>query len=162
MATSRSVSIVIASSAALLLAVAVPVHAQGKSAGKGTGNNASGHKSTPPSSSPLPSAIAGPAAGAAGVPPLAWLDDASLLEPGSVSTTISAVRWSGTDLSEVNFPIVQAAIGVTQRFQIGASVPHVVGSADGTGPVGGVGTSYISTKIALLTGAGASGVKLAV
>ena len=150
-------------SAALVLAVAVPVRAQGNSAGKGNGNgngNANGHKITPPSSSPLPNPVAGPAAATAGAPPLAWLDDASLLDPGSVSTTISVVRWSGTDLSEVNFPIFQAAVGLTPRVQIGASVPHIVGSADGTGAVGGVGTSYVSAKIAVLTGG--SGVKLAV
>ena len=139
-------------SAVLMLALAVPVHAQGKSNGKGDG-----HKSSPPSSSPLPSPTAGPAAGAS---PLAWLDDATLLAPGSMSLTISALRWSGTDLSEVNFPIVQASVGLAPRFQIGATVPRIVGSADGTGPVGGIGTSYISTKIALLTGT--SGVKLAV
>jgi len=139
-------------SAVLVLAVAIPVHAQGKSNGKGNG-----HKSSPPSSSPLPSPTAGPAAGAS---PLAWLDDATLLAPGSMSLTISVLRWSGTDLSEVNFPIVQASVGLAPRFQIGATVPRIVGSADGTGPVGGIGTSYISTKIALLTGT--SGVKLAV
>ena len=139
-------------SALLVLAVAIPVHAQGKSNGKGNG-----HKSSPPSSSPLPSPTAGPAAGAS---PLAWLDDATLLAPGSMSLTISTLRWSGADLSEVNFPVVQAAVGLAPRFQIGATVPHIISSADGTGPVGGIGTSYISSKIAVLTGA--SGVKLAV
>ena len=77
-----------------------------------------------------------------------------------MSLTISTMRWSGTDLSEVNFPIVEASVGLAPRLQIGASVPHVVGSADGTGPVGGIGTSYIGSKIAVLTGA--SGLKLAV
>ena len=138
--------------AALVIAVAVPVHAQGKSNGKGNG-----HKSSPPSSSPLPSPATSPVASAS---PLAWLDDASLLAPGSISVTISTARWSGMDLSEVNFPVVEASVGLAPRFQVGASVPHIVGSADGTGPVGGVGTSYITSKIALLTGT--SGVKLAV
>lgn len=151
MAVARRVSSMMAS-AALVLAIAVPVDAQGNSGGKGKGP-----KSSPPSSSPLPSPTTGPAAGAS---PVAWLDDASLLAPGSMSVTISAVRWSGTDLSEVNVPVVDASVGLTPRFQIGASVPHIVGGADGTGPVGGIGTSYISSKIALLTGA--SGVKLAV
>ena len=150
MAAARHHSLVMAS-AALALAVAVPVHAQGNS-GKGNG-----HKSSPPSISVLPSPTTGPAAGAS---PLAWLDDASLLAPGSMSVTISTMRWSGTDLSEVYFPIVDAAVGLAPRFQIGANIPRVVGSADGTGPVGGIGTSYSSGKIALLTGA--SGVKLAV
>jgi hypothetical protein len=151
MLVARRVSSMVAS-VALALAIAVPVGAQGKSPGKGKGP-----KSSPPSSSPLPSATTGPAAGAS---PLAWLDDATLLAPGSMSLTVSAVRWSGTDLSEVNVPVVDASVGIAPRFQLGASVPHVVGSADGAGPAGGVGTSYVSGKIALLTGA--SGVKLAV
>jgi len=136
--------------AVLALAIAAPVCAQ-DSVHNAKGGN--GKKSKPPSSSPLP----GPSAGAS---PLAWVDDASLLAAGSMSLTVSAMRWSGTDLSEVDFPIVDAAVGLTKRIQIGASIPRIIGSADGTGPVGGVGTSYISTKIALLTGE--SDVKLAV
>jgi hypothetical protein len=78
-----------------------------------------------------------------------------------MSLTVSAVRWSGTDLAETDFPIVNAAVGLAPRFQISASVPRVIGSVDGTGPVGGMGTSYFSGKIALLTGA-SGGVKVAV
>jgi hypothetical protein len=136
--------------AVMALAVAVPAHAQGNGKGKA-------HKSSPPSSSPLPSSTTGPAAAAS---PIAWLDDATLLPPGSASLTISTMRWAGTDLSEVHFPIVEAAVGLTPRFQVGASVPHIVGSSDASAPEGGMGTSFISGKIALLTGE--SGLKLAV
>ena len=117
--------LLVTAGAALALAVAASAHAQGK-----------GKKSKPPSSSTLPSSASGPAANAS---PLSWLDDASLLAPGTMSLTVSAMRWSGADLSEVDFPIVDASIGLTPRFQIGASVPRIVGSADGSGPVGGVG-----------------------
>jgi hypothetical protein len=141
--------------AALVLAVAVPVHAQGKSNGKGNG-----HNSTPPSSSPLPSPTAGGPT-TSGASPLAWIDDASVLSPGTMALTISSMRWSGTDLSEVDVPIVGLSVGLTPRVQLGASIPRIVGSVDGTGPVGGIGTSYISGKIAVLTGT-SSGVKLAV
>ena len=137
MSTGRCASRVMAG-AVLALALSAPLHAQGPAHNAKGGN---GHKSKPPSSSPLPTA---------GASPLSWVDDASLLAPGSMSLTISAMRWSGTDLSEVDFPIVDASVGLTRRVQIGASVPRVVGSADGTGPVGGLGTSYISSKIALL------------
>ena len=124
--------------AALALAVSAPLHAQGLSHNDKGGKP---HKSKPPSSSPLP----GPANSAS---PLSWLDDASLLTPGTMTLSISALRWSGTDLSEVDVPIVEASLGVTRRVQIGASVPRVMGSADG--PVGGIGTSYVSAKIGLL------------
>jgi hypothetical protein len=123
---------------AALTVAAVPAHAQGKN-----------KKATPPSASPLPSVVTGPAASAS---LLSWVDDATLLAPGSTSVTLSMLRWSGSDLSEVDFPVIEAAIGLTPRLQIGASVPHIVGSADGAGPVGGIGTSYISSKIALLNG----------
>ena len=149
MAASRSRSITMAS-AVLALAIALPCHAQGNSQNKGK-------KSRPPSGSTLPSSATGPAAGAS---PLAWLDDASLLAPGMMSLTFSAMRWTGADLSEVDFPIVDVSVGIAPRVQLGVNVPRIVGSADGTGPVGGIGTSYVSSKIALLTGA--DGIKLAV
>jgi len=145
----------VVASAAMVLAVSVPVRAQGH--GNGNSGNGHGHKSTPPSSLPLPSPSSGLAPAAL---PAAWLDDASLLTPGTAAFTVGVNRWTGADLSEVDFPVVSAAIGIAPRFQIGASVPRVVGSADGTGPVGGIGTSYVSGKIALLTGA--DSVKLAV
>src|SRR5206468_2080278 len=122
--------------AVVALALSAPLHADGPAHNAKGGN---GHKSKPPSSSPLPTN---------GASPLSWVDDASLLPPGMMSLTISAMRWSGTDLSEVDFPIVEASYGVTRRVQIGASVPRVVGSVDG--PVGGIGTSYISSKVSIL------------
>ena len=129
---------VVAASAVMALAVAVTAHAQGH----GNGN---GHKSQPPSSSALPSPASTTSAS-----PLSWIDDASLLAPGSMTLTVSALRWSGADLSEVDAPIVDAAVGLTKRLQIGASIPHIVGSAAETGPVGGLGTAYITGKVALL------------
>ena len=136
--------------AAVILAAAVPARAQGKSQSKG-------HKGSSPSETPLPTAAVAPVTGAS---PIAWLDDATLLPAGSLSLTISAMRWSGSDLSEVDVPVADVALAVTPRFQVGISVPRVVGSSDGLGPVGGLGTSYISGKIALLNDA--DGVKLAV
>jgi len=148
MSAARRLTVVIAG--ALALAVAAPVLAQGKSAGKG-------HKSAAPSESSLPTSAGGPASGAS---PMSWLDDASVLPAGAMSLIVAAAHWSGTDLDETDLPIVSAAVGLAPRVQIGAIVPRVIGSADGTGPVGGVGTSYVSAKIAVLTGG--SGVKLAV
>jgi hypothetical protein len=144
-------------SASMALALSVPVHAQGHGNGNGNGGNSQGHKSTPPSSLPLFNPSTGVASAAV---PAAWLDDASLLAPGTAALTLGLNRWAGADLSEVDVPIVSAGIGLAPRFQIGASVPRVVGSADSTGPVGGIGTTDISGKIALLTGT--DGVKLAV
>ncbi len=136
--------------AALLVSVAGSAHAQGNSQGKG-------HKGAAPSESSLPTATSAPITGAS---PIAWLDDATLLPAGSMSLTISAVRWSGSDLSEVDVPVADVAVAVAPRVQLGISVPRVVGGSDVGGPVGGIGTTYISGKIALLNDA--SGAKLAV
>src|SRR5437867_4304467 len=140
-------------SAVLALAFSIPVYSQGNGKSKG-------HQSSPPSSSPLPSPTAG-GPGTSGASPLGWVDDASILGPGTMALTFSAMRWAGTDLSEVDFPIVDLSVGLAPRVQLGASIPRIVGSADGTGPVGGIRTSYISGKYVVLTGI-PSGVKLAV
>jgi hypothetical protein len=140
----------VVTSAALALAVATPARAQGKSKGP---------KSHPPSSSSLPSpTVIAPAT--AGAVPFAWIDDASMLPPGTMAVSISALRWQGTDLSEAYAPVVGLAAGFAPRLQIGASIPRVVGN-DVSGVVGGLGTTYVSAKIGVLTG-GPSGVKVAV
>jgi hypothetical protein len=145
MGSARRYGLVVVS-AIVALAIASAAHAQ-SSNGKGKGNGkGQGHKSTPPSSVP----IAAPTRTSAS--PLSWIDDASLLTPGSMSLTISALHWSGADLSELDVPIVDAAAGLSKRLQLGATIPHVVGNADGTAPIGGLGTSYISGKVGLLTG----------
>jgi hypothetical protein len=139
--------------AGVALALAFPVDAQAKGKDKS-------HQSSPPSSSSLPS-LGGAGPTASGASLLAWIDDATVLTPGTMALTISAMRWSGTDLGETDVPIVNMSIGVAPRVQLGASIPRIVGSTDGTGPVGGIGTSYLSAKVAILEGR-SSGVKLAV
>jgi hypothetical protein len=138
-------------SALVALAVTIPAAAQGK--GKGNGN---GHQSKPPSSSPLPTSQA-----IAGAVPFAWIDDASVLPPGSAALTVMALRWQGTDVGEVDAPVLGLAAGLAPRLQIGATIPRVVGN-DTSGVVGGLGTTYVSAKFGVLTGQQPSGIKLAV
>lgn len=136
--------------AVLALAVVVPAGAQGK--GKGPHGN-------PPGNSPLPSPlVAAPAT--EGTVPFAWIDDASMLPPGTMALSVSAMRWQRTDLSEVDVPVVGVSLGLAPRVQLGASIPRVVGD-DTSGVVGGVGTSYVSVKVGVPTGR-ASMVKLTV
>lgn len=92
--------------------------------------------------------------------PLAWVDDASLLAPGQVALSVSAMRWQGGGTGEVDAPIVDAALGLASRVQLSASIPRVVGGADPSGAAGGVGTSFFSTKIAVYQDA-ARGFKVA-
>jgi hypothetical protein len=56
--------------------------------------------------------------------------------------------------------VVGLATGLAPRLQIGASIPRVTGG-DTSAVVGGLGTTFVSAKVAVLT-AGTSGVKLAV
>jgi len=127
---------------AAALAAAAPAHAQGHGQGHGS--------ATPPSRNSLaPPVVSAPAGGAS---PFAWLEDASVLEPGSVSAAISVVRWQGTDASEVDLPVVDVGIGLAERVHLAASVPRVVDAVSTGGPAGGVGTSFFTAKIALLDG----------
>ena len=127
----------------LALAVSIPAWAQGRS---------QQHKKNPapPSRSDLaaPAGVSMPATAVAGPTPFAWVDDASLLEAGSVSIALSVARWQGGGISEVDVPVIDAAIGLAPRVHLTMTVPRVVGSEDPLGPVGGMGTSYFSAKIA--------------
>jgi hypothetical protein len=110
--------------------------------------NSQKKKTAPPSRNELaPAAPAAPSSTSA--TPLAWVDDASLLAPGQVAISVSAMRWQGGDAGEVDVPIVDAAFGLASRVQLSVSVPRVVGGADPSGAAGGVGTSFFSTKIAV-------------
>jgi hypothetical protein len=152
--------LVVAATAIVALAVAAPAAAQGNS------GNAPGKNKTPkpPSSSSLPGATAAatgssPLSTVTGASPVSWLDDASVLERGSVLLTVSGTRWSGGGTSEVYLPVIDFSLGLTKRVQVSASVPRVAGSPDGVGPVAGLGTSYFSTKVLVLP---ESRIKLAV
>jgi hypothetical protein len=131
-------------SALVALAVSSPCFAQGKSQQH--------KKPAPPSRSDLtaPASASIATTVVAGPTPFAWVDDASLLEAGAVSVAMSVARWQGSGISEVDFPVIDAAIGLSPRVHLTASVPRVVGSDDPFGPVGGVGTSYFSAKIAAI------------
>lgn len=125
------------------LAIAVPSYAQGNSGGKKPGKG--------PTQPPSTSALAAPASAGTVDPgvdtalatttPFAWLDDASLMAPGNVWLGASMVRWQGSGLSETIVPVIDVAVGLTPRVQVGASVPRVAG---------GIGTTFFSTKIAVL------------
>ena len=130
------------------LAVAVPSYAQGKGGGKpGKG------PARPPSSSALSAPTGtGTADTESATTPFAWLDDASVMAPGSVWLGVSMVRWQGSGQSQTIAPVVDAAIGLTPRVQIGASVPRVAG---------GLGTTFFTAKIAVLN-ADARSLKVAV
>jgi hypothetical protein len=123
-------------------------NAHGNSASKSNGNsNASGRgksgKANTPNQTTLPSTgIGGPGAAT----PFAWVDNATLMAPGTIWIGTSMVRWAGDGLSEVSAPVIDAAAGIAPRVQVAMSVPRVLGSDDPIGPQGGWGTMFANVK----------------
>ena len=123
------------------------------------GNSGKSHgKSKAPSSSPLPVASSG--APGIGATPVAWVDDANLMPSGAIAIDVSATHWAGNGLGETSFPVVNFAVGLTERFQFAASVPRVVPD-DTAGVIGGLGTTYVSGKYAAYMN-NRTGIKVAV
>jgi hypothetical protein len=143
----------IAACGVVALLMSTPVFAQGKgngnsksssAAGKGGGKGAG--SVTPPSEVAFAAPIG--LSNASGSTPFAWIDNASLVAPGAVWIGISTVRWQNAGLSEVNFPVIDAAVGMTPRLQIGASVPRIVAS-EAFGRPAGFGTTFLNAKLAI-------------
>jgi hypothetical protein len=105
------------------------------------------HKSSPPNSTRLPHDGFGTSA----TSPFAWVDDATLLGPGAADVTVSGASWHGTDASELEVPIVGAAVGVVPHVQLSVRAPYVMSDA-AAGVTGGWGTTYLSGKVGLLQG----------
>jgi hypothetical protein len=126
------------------LAIAVPSYAQGKGGGKKPGKGPTRPPSTSAVSAPTSTSSTvglGVDTALATTTPFAWMDDASVMAPGSVWLGVSMVRWQGSGLSQTIVPVIDGSIGLTPRVQIGASVPRVAG---------GLGTTFFSAKIAVL------------
>jgi hypothetical protein len=145
----------IAAGALVALAISVPLHAQGKSQqshGNGNGNGNNGGAKTASSQTPSQSTLPPPASlsGPTATAPFAWIDTATLMQPGTVWLALSFARWQGAGTSEVNLPVVDASVGLTPRVQLGVSVPRVSGSSDPSGTAGGLGTTFVNAKISVL------------
>src|SRR5688572_5227810 len=53
-----------------------------------------------------------------------WLDDASLIRPGGAWTSISVGHFRLSESRQTDFPVVDAALGLTNRVQFGLTVPY--------------------------------------
>ena len=116
--------------ALVALAAAIPSYAQGKGGSKGKGPTrppSSGAVSTQSTSS---STSVSP--GAAAATPFAWMDDASVMEPGNVWVGVSMARWQGASQSHTIFPglVVDAAVG-WRRAHSSARARHAWPAASG-------------------------------
>lgn len=79
----------------------------------------------------------------------AWLDDASVMEPGRGALTMSFAYWKTPAYREFDVPVFDAGLGLTRRVQFGVSVPYYHASEPG-GPIArGLGDLYFTTKVQL-------------
>ena len=159
---------IVAGSCALLwtLLGVIPAAAQGNGRGNAHGHNKrpSGGSSSSGSSSPTSSNSAGGSVEApegnieaAVVSPEgtgvrafgSWLDDASMMNPGSGYASFAVSYWRMPGFTEVDVPTFDAGIGLTPRVQVGASVP-VYHAGEPGGPVArGLGDLQLTSKIQL-------------
>jgi hypothetical protein len=138
----------VVASALVALAAAAPAMAQNGNGGKTTsGTSGGGTRGTAPSRNVLPNSALTTSSVAS---PFAWLDDGRILPTATVSVAVSTLRWEGNGLSEVDVPVTSIAAGVAPNVQIGASIPHIIGSSDPAGAVGGLGSLYFYGKVGLL------------
>ena len=148
----RSIGSAVACTVVSLL-MSAPVFAQGKGQqdhGKSSnaGGKGGGNKSVTPPSEVAFAAPTGISGAIATSTPFAWIDNASLVAPGAVWIGISTVRWQNDGVSETNFPVIDAAVGMTPRLQIGASVPRIAAN-EAFGRPAGFGTTFLNAKVAL-------------
>jgi hypothetical protein len=140
--------VVITTAVLAMLLAGSPSFAQGKSGKNGQGNGQGKKAPVTPNQSVLPPSTALPVSSAAA--PFAWVDGASLIPPGTVWLGLSMVRWQGSGLSETSIPVIDGAVGLTPRVQLGATVPRVLGSSDPAGAQGGLGTTFFNAKIGVV------------
>jgi hypothetical protein len=124
------------------LLAATPVFAQGHGHGLGKAPRTG----TPPSSQQAPVAPAGAGVRAFGV----WLDDASVMPPGSGWVSLSLGHWRTSLFHQTDVPTVDAGYGVWRRVQVGGTVPYYHASEIGGGPMtSGLGDVFLNSKIQL-------------
>jgi hypothetical protein len=136
--------------AAILFAATAPAAAQGRSVGHGNGHSgpASGSSAAP---SATQAALATGSGSPTGVRQFgAWLDDASLLDPGGAWASISFGHYRTLGGSQTDFPVADGTVGVSPRIQVGGSVPYYrMTFTDGTN-ARGMGDVTLNAKFALV------------
>ncbi len=79
----------------------------------------------------------------------AWLDDASAAGRGEGYTSIGVGHWRMLGTTQTNLPMIGVGMGVTDRMQVGASVPFYRASYAG-GSASGMDDVYLSGKYTIV------------
>ena len=136
--------------AAAALALPALAAAQGNSA---FGHSHNGSRVTAPSStgssSPSASITSDPSYGVDVRNFGTWLDDASVMAPGSGFVTLGFAYWRGPEFREFDFPMVDSGMAIHPKVQVGMSFPYYYAGPPG-GPVArGIGNVYMTGKVQL-------------
>jgi hypothetical protein len=141
-----------ACAAVIVIAAASTAVAQGK--GNAWGRGRSGSPSA--ASAPTPSGGTNEGAGDFFVPAGAgfrnfgaWLDDATVLAPGAGWATVSFGYWRTPLAREIDVPMMDGGVGLTNRVQVGFSVPVYHVGEPGGPLTRGLGDLYLNAKIQL-------------
>lgn len=133
-----------------------PGFAQAQGKGRPKAPRGSSPTTTTPTSSSASSPTTSTAASAPTAVPIgtyrqfgAWLDDASAAGRGEGYTSIGVGHWRMLGSTQTNLPMLGVGIGVSDRMQLGASVPFYRASYDG-GTASGVDDVYLSGKYTIV------------
>ena len=141
------------SAIALLLLIGLAVPGTARAQGKGRPKAPRGSSPTtttptsPSTSSPDPTLTAVPVSTYRQFG--AWLDDASASASGEGYTSIGVGHWRMLGSSQTNLPMLGVGLGVTDRLQVGVSVPFYRAQFDG-GSASGMDDVYFSGKYTLI------------
>ena len=136
----------------LFVGLALPGLAEAQGKGRPKAPRGSAPTTTTPTS---PSASSSTSTTSAAVPIStyrqfgAWLDDASAAGPGEGYTSIGVGHWRMLGSTQTNLPMLGVGVGVTDRMQVGASVPFYRASYEG-GSASGMDDLYLSAKYTLV------------
>ena len=139
----------------LFVGLALPGLAEAQGKGRPKAPRGSSPTTTTPTS-PSASSSATPTSTTSAAVPIstyrqfgAWLDDASAAGPGEGYTSIGVGHWRMLGSTQTNLPMLGVGVGVTDRMQVGASVPFYRASYEG-GSASGMDDLYLSAKYTLV------------
>ena len=145
---------------AIAVLVTIGLAVPGLAHGQGNGN---GRPKVPKGSSPTTTTPTSPSTSSSTTPSVtvapvpvstyrqfgAWLDDASASARGEGYTSIGVGHWRMLASSQTNLPMLGVGLGVTDRMQVGVSVPFYRARFEG-GSASGMDDVYLSAKYTLV------------
>lgn len=79
----------------------------------------------------------------------AWLDDASIQDPGKGYVSMGLSLYKTPTYREVDLPTIDSGFAVTRRLQVGMTVPYYYANAAGDPVARGFGDVYLNAKYQL-------------